>query len=81
MLDKAKKEDYSSFLKECNEHLSKVFGAKEVSENLIDQIFEEQFIRAQSEGWLQVKMTVSKKVDDFSYYVEVLKDFISELRK
>jgi predicted nucleotidyltransferase component of viral defense system len=76
----AKEQAEEKFTKECKKHISKVFSAKGVSLEILNKIFDPEFIEIQKSGWPSVKATVSGKLDDFEFYNEVLKGIVDKLK-
>lgn len=69
-----------AFLADCAKHLPSVFAAKGVSLELLDRIFDQDFMTGQRQGWDSVKSTVSGKIGEFDYYVETLRTVIGDIR-
>lgn len=68
-------------IKQLNQHLSGVFGAKKVSLDLIKKIQENEFITAQSSNWASVQQTVkAEDLQPFDYYVSNLKELVKKLK-
>jgi predicted nucleotidyltransferase component of viral defense system len=69
----------TTFIKECREHLPGVFAAKEVDLELLQKIFDSEFVKLQESGWQSVVSTVNNKVADFSFYNEVVRLIVKKL--
>jgi hypothetical protein len=68
-----------AFIKKCSRHLVKVFAAKEVPLEILQAIWNEEFIDEQRRGFEQVKDTVRGKVHDFDVYVEHMRFLILDI--
>lgn len=78
-----KKHRSGHFYSKLKDNLGNVFSAKGVGLDLVDKIFEEDFIQFQKDGFEEVKKTVSVNqglVEDFDFYVEQLKILVDHLR-
>lgn len=71
-----KDKKHLTFIKECKIHIPHVFSSKNVPLELMDKIFEPDFLEIQKSGWETVKSTVSERIDSFDYYVENLREII-----
>lgn len=70
-----------SFIDESVQHLEKVFSAKDVPLDLINRcLTEDDFLQIQKIGWQEVESTVQNLNQDFSYYLQTLKDIVSSIR-
>lgn len=68
-----------SLINECKDHLAGVFEAKAVSLSILNKITKGPFLSRQEVNWEQVKGTVSGKKEKFSFYVQVVDDFIKQI--
>ena len=70
----------SDFFKELSRHIVKVFKAKEVPLSLIEACLNsEEFLKSQEIGWQEVQSTVRGLNQNFSYYVQTLKDIVKRI--
>ena len=68
------------FFKELSKHIVKVFEAKNVPLSLIDSCLRsDDFLKSQEIGWQEVKSTVKGLNQDFSYYVQTIKDIVKKI--
>lgn len=69
-----------NFLKECHQNIAKVFKAKEVPLEIIQNILNDRgFIENQKQGFFQVQATVSEKLYPFETYLESFRSLIQAL--
>ena len=68
-----------AFAESCVPHLGKVFAAKEVPLQLLESIWDEEFMDEQRRGFDQVRDTVRGKVYDFDVYLEHLRFLIKDI--
>ena len=70
----------NDFFKELSKHIVKVFQAKEVPLSLIDSCLNsDEFLKSQEIGWQEVKSTVRGLNQNFSYYVQTIKDIVKKI--
>ena len=70
----------NNFFKELSKHIIKVFEAKNVPLFLIDScLSNEDFLKSQEIGWEEVKSTVRSLNQNFSYYVQTIKDIVKKI--
>jgi phosphopantetheinyl transferase (holo-ACP synthase) len=74
------KGEQESLVLECQNHISGVFAAKEVSQKLLSKITQADFVKRQEFNWEQVKGTVIGKKEEFNYYVQSVEEFIKKLK-
>jgi len=67
------------FSKRCSKHIQKVFKAKEVPLNFLDDLWRDDFIDEQRRGFDEVKNTVTGNIQDFDVYVEHLRFLVKEI--
>lgn len=77
--NKALQEEADShlFIQELKTHIRSVFEAKDVDIEILQRIFDSEFIEIQRTGWPQIESTVKGKIQDFDYYVETLRGIIN----
>ena len=63
---------------ECKKHLPAVFSSKEVPLEILDKVFDEDFLKLQREDWELTKRTISAN-KDFDTYLERVKAFIRRI--
>lgn len=64
---------------EMRQHLPQVFSAKDVSLDLLKDIFEEEFVEFQASHFGSVEATVKEKTEPFGFYLEQLRFLVAEL--
>ena len=70
----------TDFFKELSKHIVKVFEAKKVSLSFIEYCLkDDEFLKLQEIGWEEVKSTVKELNQDFSYYVQTIKDIVKKI--
>ena len=70
-----------NFFKELSKHIVKVFEAKNVPLSLIDSCLNnDDFLKSQEIGWEEVKSTVKGLNQNFSYYVQTIKDLVKKIK-
>ena len=58
-----------------------MFEAKNVPLSLIDSCLRsDDFLKSQEIGWQEVKSTVKGLDQDFSYYVQTIKDIVKKIK-
>ena len=68
------------FFKELSKHIVNVFEAKDVPLSLIDSCLnKDDFLTSQEIGWQEVKSTVKGLNQNFSYYVQTIKDIVKKI--
>lgn len=75
-----KKGEGDIFIKEAAKVLIPCFSKKEVDIEILDKIFEKDFLTVQENDWKSVTSTV-KDADSFEYYVEILKQVIERIKE
>jgi hypothetical protein len=79
---KIRDKKYGEFKEKCSNLVQPIFEAKEVQEDLINKIFEKDFLEEMEKGWpLVLKTTPSEDRKEFEVYVDILKDFTEAIRK
>ena len=72
--------EINNFFKELSKHIVKVFEAKNVPLSLIDSCLNnDDFLKSQEIGWEEVKSTVKGLNQNFSYYVQTIKDIVKKM--
>jgi len=77
-----KKHRSERFFKKIKKHIEPVFEAKQVGVDIIAKIFEKDFIEFQSDGFAEVKNTVSNVsggVEEFDFYVDQLRLLLEDI--
>lgn len=69
-----------NFYNELKTHLSAVFDAKKVPLELLDRIFDADFVALQTGNFSSLKDTVKEPVEGFSFYLEQLRVLVSQIR-
>lgn len=69
------------FIQECVLHIDKVFDAKKVNMQIIEKIFESEFLDFHGRAWSGLVFTTDANVKEFGYYVETLKYIVSLINK
>lgn len=67
------------FAHRCSVHIKKVFKAKDVPLELLNVLWNKDFIDGQRRGFIEVKDTVIGKVYDFDIYVENLRFLVKDI--
>ena len=72
--------EIDNFFKELSKHIVKVFEAKSVPLSLIDSCLRsDDFLKSQEIGWQEVESTVKGLNQNFSYYVQTVKDIVRKI--
>ena len=70
----------NNFFNELSKHIIKVFAANDVPLSLIDSCLNsDEFLKSQEIGWQEVKSTVRGLNQNFSYYIQTIKDIVKKV--
>lgn len=73
-------EAIDNFFKELSKYIEKVFEIKEVPLSFINScLYDETFLASQKIGWKEVEITVKNLHQDFSYYVQTVRDIAKKI--
>ncbi len=69
-----------NFYKALKAHIAAVFDAKKVPLDLLDRIFDADFVALQAANFPSVKDTVKESIEEFPFYLEQLRILVSQIQ-